>query len=88
VPTGKLLVIEYISGACSLINTPPPQILISTQIAGNVVSHTIAVPTGFFTQLVQFGQVVKLYSDASVVFQVVPSGVACGLTFSGLLVNP
>jgi hypothetical protein len=88
VPPGKLLVIEYISGECNLLNTPSPSLLISTQIAGNVLPHSIAMPAGIFTQNVEFGQVVKLYSDTSVALSVAPSAAQCGLVFSGLLVNP
>ena len=93
VPTGKLLVIEYVSGGCFLAGSTRPDLVILTSLGGTIADHRIEMPSGsIIQQALVRGQLVKIYADGGTNVTLVepfPSAVLpCSLTFSGLLVTP
>jgi hypothetical protein len=94
VPPAQRLVIEYVSGRCSLAQLLAPEVAIFIATNGVTVDHTIAMPTGFMPPaqvVVSVGQVVKLYADpgTQVTLATFPTNpVLCSFAFSGQLVKP
>jgi hypothetical protein len=108
VPAGQRLVIEYVSGICGPQTQSPslfglPSIFVTTNGVGNV--HRPALPIvdsavpppvipGVSTQVLFFGQVVKIYADpgssVTIPTQNASFGLSsnCQMTFSGQLVTP